>query len=137
MCTKNKSLEQTSVERQARFTACIIPRNQQVTKMFLLSSGWTMGGMPFSVLYMNPKGQMSARSPMTEPLRGFPPTFDNSEALQQRDAAPADNIAPDAQALSSGTGNSSPTSIPTRRQYSIIPQLFVSYGWGPLGKRDD
>lgn len=21
-----------------------------------------------------------------------------------------------------------------RKQYSIIPQLFISYGWGPLGK---
>lgn len=90
-----------------------------------------MGGMPFSVLYMNPKAHMSARSPMAEPLRTLPPAFDNSEALLQ------DNIGPDAQALSSRLEHPSPTIIPTRRQYSIIPQLFVSYGWGPLGERDD
>ncbi|CAG2061820.1 unnamed protein product, partial [Timema podura] len=24
--------------------------------------------------------------------------------------------------------------VPKRRQFSHIPQLFVSYGWGPLGK---
>nr|CAD7259515.1 unnamed protein product [Timema shepardi] len=26
--------------------------------------------------------------------------------------------------------------VPKRRQFSHIPQLFVSYGWGPLGKKN-
>lgn len=101
-----------------------------------------MGGLPFSVLYMNPKNQMSLRSPMavTEPLHSFPSAVNfNPDELKMNDqplerAEEELNQEVQAQALVSNSERPIPTMIPTRRQYSIIPQLFVSYGWGSLGK---
>lgn len=100
-----------------------------------------MGGLPFSVLYMNPKNQMSLRSPMAvaEPLHSFPPPMDfDPDELKMNDQPMerGEELDPEVrtQALVSDTERPIPTMIPTRRQYSIIPQLFVSYGWGPLGK---
>jgi len=106
-------------------------------------TGWTMNGMPFSVLYMNPKPKqhITVRSPISESLRSLPPP--NYENMEVPPAPGADyrmeEEVPDIQAEALhqarfSLDHPSPTVIPTRKQYSIIPQLFVSYGWGPLGK---
>ncbi|XP_054263881.1 uncharacterized protein LOC128987169 [Macrosteles quadrilineatus] len=101
-------------------------------------TGWTMSGMPFSVLYMNPKPHMSVRSPISESLRSLPPNYENIEAPPPISDNQVDQDIPDIQAEALQArftlDHPSPTILPTRKQYSIIPQLFVSYGWGPLGK---
>lgn len=116
-------------------------------KKDVLTRTWGAGGMPFSVLYMNPKPPKSLRSPIiAEPLRSPPSHTSNSAAIMQpmTEHTFANNIQDEeetdiqrgggiqAQALTGTGGAVGP--LPTRRQYSIIPQLFVSYGWGPLGK---
>lgn len=116
-------------------------------KKDILTRSWGAGGMPFSVLYMNPKPPKSLRSPIiAEPLRSPPPHSINSAAIIQpipehsfvHQLQDEDEIdirrggGIQAQALTGTGGAVGP--LPTRRQYSIIPQLFVSYGWGPLGK---
>lgn len=118
-------------------------------KKDVLTRSWGAGGMPFSVLYMNPKPPKSLRSPIiAEPLRSPPPHSTNSAAFipPMAEHTFANNILDpeetdiqrgggiQAQALTGSGGGGAVGPLPTRRQYSIIPQLFVSYGWGPLGK---
>lgn len=107
-------------------------------KIPFICTGWTMSGMPFSVLYMNPKPHMSVRSPISESLRSLPPNYENTDAPPPISDNQVDQDVPDIQAEALQArftlDHPSPTILPTRKQYSIIPQLFVSYGWGPLGK---
>lgn len=93
-----------------------------VKKDVFLSRSWGAGGMPFSVLYMNPHGtrqthQSSDASKQTnESIRK---TVDTTlPVVPQKNRVAVRNA-----------GSNQP-----RKQYSIIPQLFISYGWGPLGK---
>ena len=90
-----------------------------------ISRGWGAGGMPFSVLYLN-KNTFSKNYQSVQPPRreGQPmqfPTF-GKEKLK----------------TSTRTGGTSlnnkyknARAMPT----SVIPQLFVSHGWGPLGRK--
>ncbi|XP_063222720.1 uncharacterized protein LOC134531101 [Bacillus rossius redtenbacheri] len=85
-----------------------------VKKNVFTSRGWGPGGMPFSVLYLSRKARVH-RPPAPPQLPG--------EAVPQPLALTA-VAAPHAGYDTFGA----------RRHYSIIPQLFVSYGWGPIGK---
>ena len=122
-------------------------REPLLKKKDVLTRSWGAGGMPFSVLYMNPKPPKSLRSPIVaEPLRSPPshsissaafvqPFSEHTFANQVHDEEETDvqrGGGIQAEALTGTGGVVGP--LPTRRQYSIIPQLFVSYGWGPLGK---
>lgn len=83
--------------------------------------GWTMAGMPFSVLYMSPKkAQLTAHEPVAELLKSVPLSYEDNNHILPEPETSLDSL--------------KPAVIPSRKQYSIIPQLFVSYGWRPLGK---
>lgn len=98
---------------------------QEVKKNIFLSRGWGAGGMPFNVLYMKPASRSAVVRPeqmvTAAPLTGFPTTSQHQKVnvLNALSHAPK-------------TGNRRGRKI--RRKYSVIPQLFVSYGWGPLRK---
>lgn len=85
----------------------------EAKKNIFVSRGWGAGGMPFSVLYLSPH---SSKAPLySEPMfRAAPlsaPKLREEMEIEQ------------------------PPKLKSRRQYSVIPQLFVSYGWGPMGKK--
>uniref|UniRef100_A0A1B6D207 Peptidase S1 domain-containing protein n=1 Tax=Clastoptera arizonana TaxID=38151 RepID=A0A1B6D207_9HEMI len=104
-----------------------IPILRPMKKDIFVSRSWSAGGMPFSVLYMKPKHPKNTRSPVAQPLQAG---NDYEDKLKYEQYQP---VRAQTQALTreqSGEVNL----LPSRRQYSIIPQLFVSYGWGPLGK---
>ena len=92
--------------------------NRLSKKGVLMSRSWGAGGMPFSVLYMSPHGPRGNHAGTQQPEVGkavessTPPVGHPNYRIALRNAA---------------------ASHP-RRQYSIIPQLFISYGWGPFGK---
>ncbi|XP_015523684.2 uncharacterized protein LOC107227145 [Neodiprion lecontei] len=97
------------------------PTNRIAKKGVFTSRGWGAGGMPFSVLYMNPHSSRSNSNTGAneiEPVRALP--------LESPALLPPPRHSTNRVALRNGASG--------RRQYSIIPQLFVSYGWGPLGK---
>ncbi|XP_076749739.1 uncharacterized protein LOC143422737 [Xylocopa sonorina] len=75
------------------------------------------GGMPFSVLYMNPPGS-----------RG------NHASTAQQQVGKIESSTPTVTHSNSRIMLRNGNSMQPRRQYSIIPQLFISYGWGPFGK---
>ncbi|CAL7949046.1 unnamed protein product [Xylocopa violacea] len=75
------------------------------------------GGMPFSVLYMNPPGS-----------RG------NHGSTAQQQVGKTESSTPTLAHSNSRITLRNGNSMQPRRQYSIIPQLFISYGWGPFGK---
>jgi hypothetical protein len=95
-------------------------------KNIILSRGWGARGMPFNVLYMKPASRSAvvrAEQMVTPaPLTGFP----TNSQHQQVNVQNALSHAPKAGNRRGGRK--------IRRQYSVIPQLFVSYGWGPHGK---
>jgi hypothetical protein len=101
---------------------------QEEKKNIFTSRGWGAGGMPFNILYMHQQQHMKPASrsevagaqQLVAPLHGFPTTSQQYRQVAVRNA------------LSSAGGPGAPT--PTRRQYSTIPQLYISYGWGPQGK---
>lgn len=92
--------------------------NRVTKKDMFVSRSWSAGGMPFSVLYMNPHG----------------PRGNHAGTTQQEGRKPTESLAPPSVhpnyriALRNGTPGQ------PRRQYSTIPQLFISYGWGSFGK---
>ncbi|XP_067010058.2 uncharacterized protein [Anabrus simplex] len=97
-------------------------------KDVFMSRGWGAGGMPFSVLYMHPQQKQQQQQQQQQQL---PPQL-RAEQLTAAEDIAVPNPSPYKQ-IKLRTAVSS-AALPSRRQYSIIPQLFVSYGWGPLGK---
>nr|XP_008191773.1 PREDICTED: uncharacterized protein LOC103312581 [Tribolium castaneum] len=93
--------------------------NRETKKDIFISRGWGAGGMPFSVLYMNPTFS-SPKAPATVETNNFRPHL-SSTSKSQRKSLPQVRTS-----MRQKTMNRSP--------HSVIPQLFVSYGWGPLGK---
>lgn len=89
-----------------------------------MSRGWGAGGMPFNVLYTQmPK--ITRATPM-KPLAPITPLAVTDEGTYVAEP----------QALRSLRQEPLPYRFsPARRQYSVIPQLFVSYGWGPIGRK--
>lgn len=93
---------------------------KQSKKDVFVSRGWGAGGMPFSVLYMNPS--YSSKAPVTvessyKSMAPSPPRKQQKSIPQVRNSM-----------------HSRPKNI-NKIAHSVIPQLFVSYGWGPLGKK--
>ncbi|XP_012146073.2 uncharacterized protein LOC105663198 isoform X1 [Megachile rotundata] len=93
--------------------------NKFSKKDALMPRGWSAGGMPFSVLYMNPYGPHGNHA-NTEQQHEIGKTVETSTP----------SLAQSNSRIAIRNGN---PSLP-RRQYSIIPQLFISYGWGSFGK---
>lgn len=89
---------------------------RNIKKDVFISRGWGAGGMPFSVLYMSPYSS-KAPAQIEEPYKALP-VMSRPKEQRPKSLPQVRN--------SMGSGR--------RKQYSIIPQLFVSYGWGPLGK---
>ncbi|XP_069695588.1 uncharacterized protein [Periplaneta americana] len=110
---------------------------RKVKKNIFTSRGWGAGGMPFSVLYMHQQQHMkpASRSPIAgaQQLVAPAPLRDYPTASQYRQVAVRNALSSALTAGNNGGGGAS-APLPTRRQYSIIPQLYVSYGWGPHGK---
>lgn len=106
--TKNNQIEET--KRSSAF--------KTFKKDVFVSRGWGAGGMPFSVLYMNPSH--SSKAPAIETVRK--PTDINASKQHQHKSVPQ-------------VRNSMRQKSIHRISHSVIPQLFVSYGWGPHGKK--
>ncbi|XP_014204653.1 uncharacterized protein LOC106636679 [Copidosoma floridanum] len=103
-------------------------RTRHSKKDTFMSRGWGAGGMPFSVLSMKPRANNHSSS--STPTQGE--TSKNGESVSKNGAGDSPALAPPTTGRS-GLSNSSNSGQP-RRHYSIIPQLFISYGWGPSGK---
>ncbi|XP_047119500.1 uncharacterized protein LOC124802641 [Schistocerca piceifrons] len=108
-----------------------------------VSRGWGAGGMPFSVLYLPapvlPAGEPQPQSeqPVSQALT-FPNGAEEEDdetdipEIAEQDAGLPQTAAYRAMELRNARELlQQPLS---RKHYSVIPQLFVSYGWGPLGK---
>lgn len=122
-----------------------------IKREMFTSQGWGAGGMPFNVLYMKSrkptKPRLQTLQPIAEPLRAQPPAELMPQPQKQyQNPNGSMNLGEDAPQTSASGGmlvgrnrpksqsSSSSLFVPSRRHYSIIPQLFVSYGWGSVGK---
>ncbi|XP_043472268.1 uncharacterized protein LOC122504960 [Leptopilina heterotoma] len=119
-------------QRNARIAQSVLPTtfsNRIAKKDVFMSRGWGAGGLPFSVLYMNAHNSRNnhptnINSVDSSSLALKSPTQMQSNA--ENLPAVGKNILQNYRvALRNKPSNQ------TRRQYSIIPQLFISYGWGP------
>lgn len=90
-------------------------------KDVFVSRGWGAGGMPFSVLYMNPRSNHAVTATSTSQRQETSVTTESSTPFVEH---PNSRIAP----------RNGQSTVQPRRQYWTIPQLFISYGWSPLGK---
>lgn len=82
-------------------------------KDMFISRGWGAGGMPFSVLYMNSSFSASkapALETSVKSQQNLPKRPQNHKTLPQLQKSKS------------------------KSPHSVIPQLFLSYGWGPMGK---
>lgn len=94
-------------------------KHRENKKDMFVSRGWGAGGMPFNVLYMNPVYSSKAPiydMPISLALTGIEPEDHNTHHPQTRMNRPRHKV--------SGS-----------KPRFVIPQLFVSYGWGPQGKK--
>ncbi|XP_016838145.1 uncharacterized protein LOC107980717 [Nasonia vitripennis] len=112
--------------------AAALPAAGRLSKKdVFMSRGWGAGGMPFSVLYMSPRANHPPPSGSSQADAG------KSSGDQGRRSGSESSPSAAAQ-----TNNQSNYRVALRngnlgqprRHYSIIPQLFISYGWGPSGK---
>ncbi|CAK9824144.1 hypothetical protein ANTRET_LOCUS2359 [Anthophora retusa] len=92
--------------------------NRLTKKDVFMSRSWGAGGMPFSVLYMNPHS----------------PRGNHASTAHQQELGKTENPISSITHANSRIALRNGSSTQPRRQYSIIPQLFISYGWGPFGK---
>lgn len=107
----------------------------------LISRSWSAGGMPFNVLYTpNSHQQKILRSipekVLISPVNVFPP-IGEPMALSAPPPPPPNYDIVQEEINKKEIQKLWPRSSQrpsNRRRYSIIPQLFVSYGWGPTGK---
>ncbi|XP_050459748.1 uncharacterized protein LOC126855814 isoform X1 [Cataglyphis hispanica] len=89
-------------------------------KDVFMSRGWGAGGMPFSVLYMNPRSNHAVTTSASQRQESGMTTESSTTFVEH----PNSRIAP----------RNGQSTVQPRRQYWTIPQLFISYGWGPFGK---
>ncbi|XP_044733024.1 uncharacterized protein LOC123295668 [Chrysoperla carnea] len=98
-----------------------------------ISRGWAAGGMPFNVLYLSqpPPTRMNNLSPAST-LSSFKQHKMTSSTNQKHNSKSNEivNQTPRHPPAPAGTRKNT-----FRKSYSVIPQLFVSYGWGPLGRK--
>ncbi|XP_029177462.1 uncharacterized protein LOC114945396 [Nylanderia fulva] len=114
-----KSWKDSMSEAGREIRAPINKQTKITKKDVFMSRGWGAGGMPFSVLYMNPRSNHAVTATSTSQRQESGMTTETSFVEH-----PNSRIAP---------RNGQSTAQP-RRQYWTIPQLFISYGWGPFGK---
>lgn len=109
-----------SVSEAGREIRAPINKQTRITKKdVFVSRGWGAGGMPFSVLYMNPRSNHAVTATSTSQRQESSMTTETSFLEHPNSRIAARN----------GQSTAQP-----RRQYWTIPQLFISYGWGPFGK---
>lgn len=95
---------------------------------FLKLNGWSARGMPFNVLYtpntlqqkfLSSMNSLPERKSVPQPLRreNYEPEKNQDKKEYLRYGSKVSNKIPQ-----------------FRKHYLVIPQLFVSYGWGSLGK---
>ncbi|TGZ57314.1 uncharacterized protein [Temnothorax longispinosus] len=114
-------------ERERRAS---LPTSKQIPtkitkKDVVVSRSWGAGGMPFSVLYMNPHGPRSNHAVGTTA----------ASQRQESSAATTESWTSFAKHPTSRIGSrTGQSTVQPRKQYWTIPQLFISYGWGSFGK---
>ncbi|XP_032681947.1 uncharacterized protein LOC116849163 isoform X2 [Odontomachus brunneus] len=84
------------------------------------SRSWGAGGMPFSVLYMNPHHSR----PNTATAKSTTQRTEPTATVRSSSSPPIERP---------NQRKRQPTVQP-RRQFLTIPQLFISYGWDAYGK---
>lgn len=91
-----------------------------------ISRGWGAAGMPFSILYLYPSSRASNA-----------PTIDKTTFYKQSQQRKQQqkNLLPQLRMAMPNRGRSGAKANMNRTPHSVIPQLFVSYGWGPLGRK--
>ena len=103
--------------------------NRLSKKDVFMSRGWGAGGMPFSVLYMSPPSLRGNHNSPPGSVLGEAPKPELPNRSSELIPVSSKNIPQNyRETLRNGS------TVQPRRQYSIIPQLFISYGWGPSGK---
>ncbi|KYN22729.1 PREDICTED: uncharacterized protein LOC108758856 [Trachymyrmex cornetzi] len=119
-----RSWKDNTLEEPGREIRASLSTNKQMPikitkKDVFVSRNWGAGGMPFSVLYMNPRSNHAVATSTT----------------QQESGATTESLTPFVEHPNSrvGSRNGQSTTQP-RKQYWTIPQLFISYGWGSFGK---
>ncbi|XP_051174413.1 uncharacterized protein LOC127290070 [Leptopilina boulardi] len=124
--------------------------NRITKKDVFMSRGWGAGGLPFSVLYMNAHNSRNNNNNNNNhasninSLESSPLSSSSSSSSSLSSSSllkSATQLRNTAEIIPSGVGKNilqnyrvqlrNKPSNQTRRQYSIIPQLFISYGWGP------
>lgn len=103
--------------------------NRISKKDVFMSRGWGAGGLPFSVLYMNAHNSRNNNNNNNH--------LTNSNSLDLTKAMTQQNRIGEIVPIATGKNNLQNYRVSvrnkplnqTRRQYSIIPQLFISYGW--------
>lgn len=124
-----------------------------------MSRGWGAGGMPFSVLYLNSHLRLKQQQKLREQLllqqqqqmqqqqqlreqyehgSARQPRFSPLEADGQQAAARTAALVSEQHDYGDPSSIPAPSPPPPQRiipykQYAVLPQLFISYGWGPLG----
>ncbi|RLU18460.1 hypothetical protein DMN91_008817 [Ooceraea biroi] len=121
---------QDSTVEAGRKIRPLLPIDKQIPtritkKDAFTSRSWSAGGMPFSVLYMNPHGSRSNVVAAT-----LSPAFRRQKFVTTTES-PIPSMGHSVSRVI--TRNGQPTVQP-RKQYWTIPHMFISYGWGPFGK---
>ncbi|XP_070525044.1 uncharacterized protein [Cardiocondyla obscurior] len=118
-----KSWKDGMLEEPGRELRASLPTSKQMPtkitkKDVFISRSWGAGGMPFSVLYMNPHASRA-----------------NHVVTTSKTSATTESLASFGEHSNSRIGSrNSQSTVQPRKQYWTIPQLFISYGWGPFGK---
>ncbi|CAD1477179.1 unnamed protein product [Heterotrigona itama] len=109
--------------------------NRLSKKDAVMSRSWGAGGMPFSVLYMNPhgsRGNHASKEILNKNENDN--TLPHTSTSQQQELERTETTTPPVMHPNTRIALRNGSSTQPRRQYSIIPQLFRSYGWVPFGK---
>jgi hypothetical protein len=134
-----KAMEEIRLERLADLDIV-------VKKDVFSSRGWAAGGLPSHFNFFtnrkilqqqhelqkpeNQHDSPKARQPRFSPLHGMPLVADSRIFEEDSEEKTQSPEPPQAQISHPKIENAQYH----HRNYSSLPQLFVSYGWGPLGK---
>jgi hypothetical protein len=134
-----KALEELRLERLAEMDSV-------VKKDVFSSRGWAAGGLPSHFTFFNnrkilqqqhelqkqenPHDSTKARQPRLSPSHGMSLVADSRLFEEDSEDKTQPPEPPQARISHPKVENAQYY----HRNYSSLPQLFVSYGWGPLGK---
>lgn len=99
-----------------------------------MSRGWAAGGMPFSVLYLNQPVNQQSKLAQESSINPRAKYTDYEDYRQEKLVPDQKQIRYLERKQPVATPVNNPPTKTVRKSYSVIPQLFVSYGWGPLGR---